>query len=693
MAARFPIFDNHIHLRPEFQGVLAAKAFEKAGGTAFLLTHAPYDDIPIHRGEDYGPAYEKTIRMAEAVRAATGVQVFVALGPYPVDLLNLRETIGSAAAVDAIRKGIDLAAAHIAGERAVAFGEIGRPHFPVDAEIVTACNELLGYAMARAKELDCAVVLHTEDPTRETFAGLARIAANARLDPKRVVKHHSTPLTRTEDTHGLVPSILAKEDLGVEALKVATSGSNRCMFRWATFLPRTPPRHCRRAYSGRIRQAPVRPLCPHSWPGSRRLGRAPGRRRPRGPSSRREIDEPGKNFIIRTPAIASSPSGFSMKRNRVQDLPVSAYMSTDLVTATPDDTLGDVLGKMKSNDVHELPVLERKKLAGVVTMRELMRRRNLPPTTKVSTVLEIAPEINPDTALPEAAEKMISAGFRAVPVVKGKSLIGIVSRSDIVRALVDTRAVEGLSVREFMTPNPQCVAEDDTVEHAVQIMRSLGERSVPVVDKNRHLKGVVGLKDVVELFARPKVREHYGERAGREAKVGLEVKGVMRYPPYTVGPDADVQRAAELMAKNHISSIIVAERDEPVGIITNQDLMQFLAGLRERQQLFVEIGGLEDDPKDTYDEIYDIVQKEMRRIAPLVEPRTLAIHLQKYKPEGDRWKYSLRARFTTAHRIYYAHHFDWDLHVALTGLLETLYKRIVKEKERKVTERKRHHSA
>jgi CBS domain-containing protein len=381
-----------------------------------------------------------------------------------------------------------------------------------------------------------------------------------------------------------------------------------------------------------------------------------------------------------------------MKRNKVQDLPVSAYMSTDLVTVIPDDTLGDVLGKMKSNDVHELPVLERKKLAGVVTMRDLMRRRNLPPTTKVSTVLEVPPEITPETALPEAAEKMISAGFRALPVVKGKSLVGIISRSDIVRALVDTRALEGIAVRDFMTPNPQCVAEDDTVEHAVQLIRSLGERSVPVVDKNRRLKGVVGLKDVVELFARPKDREHFGERAGREEKVSLEVKGVMRYPPFTVGPDADVHRAAELMAKNHVSSIIVTEHDEPIGIITTQDLMQFLAGLRERQQLFVEIGGLEDDPNETYDEIYDIVQKEMRRIAPLVQPRTLAIHLQKYKPEGDRWKYSLRARFTTAHRIYYAHHFDWDLHVALTGLLETLYKRIVKEKERKVTERKRHHS-
>src|SRR6266566_3764695 len=360
-----------------------------------------------------------------------------------------------------------------------------------------------------------------------------------------------------------------------------------------------------------------------------------------------------------------------MKRNKVQDLHVSDFMSTELVTASPDETLGDVLGKMKSNDIHELPVLDRKKLVGVVTMRELMRRRNLPPNTKVSTILENPPEITPETPLPEAAEKMISAGFRAIPVMKGK----------------------GVRVSEFMTPNPQAVAEDDTVDHAVQIMRSLGERSVPVVDKNRHLRGVVGLKDIVDLFAQPKVREQYGDRAGREEKIALEVKSVMRYPPRTVGPEADVQRAAELMAKNHVSSVIVTENDEPVGIITSQDLMAFLAGLREREQLFVEVGGLEDEPKDTYDEIYEVIQKEMRRIAPLVQPRTLAIHFQKYKPEGDRWKYSLRARFTTSHRIYYAHEFDWDLRVALTKLLDTLYKRIVKEKERKVTERKRHHAS
>lgn len=382
-----------------------------------------------------------------------------------------------------------------------------------------------------------------------------------------------------------------------------------------------------------------------------------------------------------------------MKRNKVQDLRVSDFMTTQLVTATPDETIGDVLGRMKKHGIHEIPVLERKKLMGVVTLRELMRRKNLPPTTKAATVLENPPEITPDMRLPEAGEKLISTGWRAIPVLKGKALVGIISRSDLVRALVETRALEGVRAADFMTPNPQCVGEDDPVERALQIIRSLGERSVPVVDKNRHLKGVIGLKDVVDLFARPKVREQYGERAGEEQKVVIEVKGVMRYPPVTVGPDADVHRAAELMAKNQISSVIVTDKEEPVGIITTQDLMQFLAGLRERDGMFVEISGLEDEPPEAFDDIYDVVQKEMKRIAQFTEPRTLAIHVQKYSPEGDRFKYSLRARFTTAHRVYHAHHFDWDLHAALKGLLELLHKRILKEKERRVTARKRRPSS
>src|SRR3989475_1939007 len=213
------IFDNHIHLRASFKGVEAAKAFEKSGGTAILLTHSPYVEVPITRVDDFEKAYGLTLAMADAVRAATRLQVFVALGPYPVEFIDLRETLGHEPAVDAMKRAIDLAANHIRERRAVAFGETGTPPCPRDAEIVRACNEIVVYAMAQARSLECAVVLHTEDPTPTTFAEFAAMAARAGLAPKYVVKHHSTPFTRPEDTSGLVPSILAKEELAVEALK------------------------------------------------------------------------------------------------------------------------------------------------------------------------------------------------------------------------------------------------------------------------------------------------------------------------------------------------------------------------------------------------------------------------------------------------------------------------------------------
>ena len=150
MARRLPIFDNHMHLRAEFKGVGAAKAFEAAGGTAIMLVHTPYDDIPISHGSDYDRAYRKTLQMADAVRASTALQVFVALGPYPVECMHLKEVIGLDGAVAAMRQGIDLAARHVAQGKAVAIGEVGRPHFPVGPDLVRACNEVMEHTMATA---------------------------------------------------------------------------------------------------------------------------------------------------------------------------------------------------------------------------------------------------------------------------------------------------------------------------------------------------------------------------------------------------------------------------------------------------------------------------------------------------------------------------------------------------------------
>ena len=106
--------------------------------------------------------------------------------------------------------------------KAVGIGEIGRPHFPVSAEINEASNHIMSYGMQLAKEASCPVVLHTETATPENMRELALMADKVGLPRKKVIKHYSPPLVLEEENSGLFPSVLAKKEFTLEALKKGT---------------------------------------------------------------------------------------------------------------------------------------------------------------------------------------------------------------------------------------------------------------------------------------------------------------------------------------------------------------------------------------------------------------------------------------------------------------------------------------
>jgi len=288
------------------------------------------------------------------------------------------------------------------------------------------------------------------------------------------------------------------------------------------------------------------------------------------------------------------------------------------------------------------------------------------------------------------AETLISSGYRALPVVSGKKLVGIISRTDLTRAVSEAPDMAQLMVRDVMTPNPHCVGEDDSVLQARKLMLSLGVKTVPVVNRNRHLVGVIGQKDLAELFSRPKERTRLGAVAGERDPLEIQVKGVMRYPPVTVSPEASMKEAASRMIEHDISSVFIAEGQELVGVVTKADVTSLLASKRQRAQLFVQISGLDEQPH-VYDEMHSTIQKAMRKVGRFVTPRVLNLHVHMYKAEGDRNKWSLRLRLYTDQGMYYAKHFDWDLMMALDGLLEQVEQRIQKNKERLLDERKTRH--
>lgn len=221
-----PAFDNHFHLDPTGRGVEAVKEFARAGGTAMMLVHKPYG---LSRTiADHDAAFAVTLRLAELARAAVPeVRVFVALAPHPAEfteLLKVGVPLDEAAAVQ--RLALEHAQRLVREGRAVAMSEVGRPHWrPVPDDVMAKANELMDHSFQLAHDAGCAVQIHAETATPESFADLAQHAKHAGLDLERVVKHYSTPIVDTAMNHGLWPSVL----IGKGAAEQAIAGGTRFM--------------------------------------------------------------------------------------------------------------------------------------------------------------------------------------------------------------------------------------------------------------------------------------------------------------------------------------------------------------------------------------------------------------------------------------------------------------------------------
>ncbi|WP_127534545.1 CBS domain-containing protein [Paenibacillus kobensis] len=110
-------------------------------------------------------------------------------------------------------------------------------------------------------------------------------------------------------------------------------------------------------------------------------------------------------------------------------------MSTNCVTATLLDNVYELAVLMKQFDIGFIPIVDGKKLIGVVTDRDLVVRgyadKN-PGSTAVEEVMTKHLEtIAPDATIEEAAKRMAASQIRRLPVVENGELVGVVAIGDL----------------------------------------------------------------------------------------------------------------------------------------------------------------------------------------------------------------------------------------------------------------------
>jgi CBS domain-containing protein len=138
---------------------------------------------------------------------------------------------------------------------------------------------------------------------------------------------------------------------------------------------------------------------------------------------------------------------------------VRDIMTKDVVTVAPSEALKTAAAKMLEHGISGVPVVDASGLAGVLSETDILfkervhpeRRRlldrllrdpNAPPAVKLDARLVeeamTAPAVTiaPGRPVSDAATTLLELGIDRLPVVDGGRLVGIVTRSDLVRAFI-----------------------------------------------------------------------------------------------------------------------------------------------------------------------------------------------------------------------------------------------------------------
>ena len=332
------------------------------------------------------------------------------------------------------------------------------------------------------------------------------------------------------------------------------------------------------------------------------------------------------------------------------DEPVIEISTREVVTITPDTSVGTTIGIMEKNKFHNLVVRANDGIY-LVNIQDLLLASNS--DSHVDEFMFKPHSIHKDTPTIDAIRELMDSGQRAAPVVNDDdTLVGIVTEYDFMKRGSESRLLKDVQVRRMMNRNPITVEETDSIGKARSIMRKDGIGRVLVVDEMSNLLGIVTGGDILKKVYKPKRRMTSGEFKGEKVtRMEQPVSVIMNAPVITADIDANLAEVANLLQHHDIRGVPIVKERVPRGIVTIQDILRYLRTLREEAMVEVEIQGtLDDEYKDLAERI---IETEVRKIAKFARRmQWIKIVIKKEHDRGGVPYYKISAQVKTSDKLY-----------------------------------------
>ncbi len=276
---------------------------------------------------------------------------------------------------------------------------------------------------------------------------------------------------------------------------------------------------------------------------------------------------------------------------------VADIMSSPVYIIEADEPVSHARNLMLRHKISTLLVLNEGKMVGIVTKSDigsrlaqaepLWRRRPIDQIPIKLMMTELVITIYPEASMSQAAALMLENGVHEIPVVKNE-IVGIVTRTDIVRHVANTAENLDTKVSRLMTEEVVSVHRHHTINHVLDEMdRNEIERVLVKNDLGKPV-GIISRRNLAlnhiydnegklstKNIKMARKASPAGQKIYRYVKeVPLTAEDIMSSPVIMLDVNENAKEAAKKMIEEDVTALPVTDGEEIVGIISRTDIMK-----------------------------------------------------------------------------------------------------------------------
>ena len=272
---------------------------------------------------------------------------------------------------------------------------------------------------------------------------------------------------------------------------------------------------------------------------------------------------------------------------------------SDVVSVEIPGTREDVLEYLQEKGFSSVPIVRQdddgETFRGLVTRESLIEQ---PAEDQLAMLVREVPTIEPSAMLTELAELVLESGERRVPVIEDDELVGIVTVTDVVRAIAEGEVGGDAEVGGLATEQINTVYRETPLSVAERQLNHAGVPYAVVLDESGRQAGMLTEVDLIEVARVVQGESDPGDAVANQDDEwmweGIKAVGSRSVPTLnveipsepvaeimtedlvTVPSSKSAREAAQLMISNDIEQIPLLSGDELAGVVRDVDLLEAL---------------------------------------------------------------------------------------------------------------------